>query len=205
MSSKTKAFILITGISLLLIGYIVFLNNSLKEKKEAIQTLENNNEQLLTGTRILETENGKLVYKVNEVTVTSAELALTNSGLSEELKNAKVKVKNLESLINLSISSKDTVTINTRDTLIQNLPFKTFNYNTKWYQVKGIQDNSTIKLDIGCYHDISIANETIYKGWWIFKKLLKTEVTVIVSNPKDSVQKIQSFYISEKRRRKVSN
>lgn len=205
MSSKTKAFILITGISLLLIGYIIFLNNSLKEKKEAIQTLENNNEQLLTGTRILETENGKLVYKVNEVTVTSAELALTNSGLSEELKNAKVKVKNLESLINLSISSKDTVTINTRDTLIQNLPFKTFNYNTKWYQVKGIQDNSTIKLDIGCYHDISIANETIYKGWWIFKKPLKTEVTVIVSNPKDSVQKIQSFYISEKRRRKVSN
>lgn len=205
MSSKTKAFILITGISLLLIGYIVFLNNSLKEKKEAIQTLENNNEQLLTGTRILETENGKLVYKVNEVTVTSAELALTNSGLSEELKNAKVKVKNLESLINLSISSKDTVTINTRDTLIQNLPFKTFNYNTKWYQIKGIQDNSTIKLDIGCYHDISIANETIYKGWWIFKKPLKTEVTVIVSNPKDSVQKIQSFYISEKRRRKVSN
>lgn len=205
MSSKTKAFILITGISLLLIGYIVFLNNSLKEKKEAIQTLENNNEQLLTGTRILETENGKLVYKVNEVTVTSAELALTNNSLSEELKNAKVKVKNLESLINLSISSKDTITINTRDTLIQNLPFKTFNYNTKWYQVKGIQDNSTTKLDIGCYHDISIANETIYKGWWIFKKPLKTEVTVIVSNPKDSVQKIQSFYISEKRRRKVSN
>lgn len=205
MDNKTKAFILVIGISLLLVGCIIFLSNSLKEKKEAIQTLENNNEQFLKGIRVLETENGKLVYKVNEVTITSAELALVNSDLSEELKNAKVKVKNLESLINLSISSKDTTTVNTRDTLIQNLPFRTFNYTTKWYQIKGIQDISTTKLDIGCYHDISIANEIIYKGWWIFKKPLKTVATVIVSNPKDSVQKVQSFYISEKRRRKVSN
>lgn len=205
MGKNLKVLLILIGIFSLLVWYIISLRGDIREKKEALQTLENNNEQLLTGIRVLEAKNGNLVYKVNEITVTSEELKATNKGLETELKNAKVKIKNLESFISISLSSKDTVTVINRDTIIQNLPFRTFDYNTKWYHVKGIQDINTTKLEISCYHDINIANEVMYKGWWIFKKPIKNEVTVIVGNSKDTIQKIQSFYISKKRQRRASN
>lgn len=205
MVKNLKALAILVGVFILLVWYIISLRGDIKEKKEALQVLENNNEQLLTGTRILKAENGNLVYKVNEVTVTSEELKSTNKDLEAELKNAKVKIKNLESFISISLSSKDTVTVINRDTIIQNLPFRTFDYNTKWYHVRGVQDTNTTKLEISCYHDINISNEVIYKGWWIFKRPIKNEVTVTVGNSKDTMQKIQSFYISKKRQRRASN
>lgn len=205
MVKNLKALAILVGVFILLVWYIISLRGDIKEKKEALQVLENNNEQLLTGTRILKAENGNLVYKVNEVTVTSEELKSTNKDLESELKNAKVKIKNLESFISISLSSKDTVTVINRDTIIQNLPFRTFDYNTKWYHVRGVQDTNTTKLEISCYHDINISNEVIYKGWWIFKRPIKNEVTVTVGNSKDTIQKIQSFYISKKRQRRASN
>lgn len=205
MGKNLKVLLILIGVFSLLTWYIISLRGDIREKKEALQTLENNNEQLLTGTRVLEAKNGDLVYKVNEITVTSEELKATNKGLETELKNAKVKIKNLESFISISLSSKDTVTVINRDTIIQNLPFRTFDYNTKWYHVRGIQDINITKLEISCYHDINIANEVMYKGWWIFKKPIKNEVTVTVGNSKDTIQKIQSFYISKKRQRRASN
>lgn len=202
MKTSFKTVIIIIGIIILVSWYISSLLTTISTQKESIQVLEVNTEQLLVGMRVLRTDSGMLVAKVNELTFSRAEIEYYNSELVKRLESAKVKIKNLESVIELSVSSKDTVTVLNRDTLIQNLSFRTFSYNTKWYQVKGIQDSLTTKLEIGCYHDISIANEVMYKGWWIFKKAIKNEVTVIVSNPKDTIEKIQSFYISEKRKKR---
>lgn len=202
MKTSFKTAVILTGIAIIVVWYISSLLSTISKQKESIQVLEVNAEQLLVGMRVLRTDSGMLVAKVNELTFSRAEIEYYNSELVKRLESAKVKIKNLESAIELSVSSKDTVTVLNRDTFIQNLPFRTFSYNTKWYQVKGIQDSLSTKLEIGCYHDISIANEVIYKGWWIFRKVIKNEVTVIVSNPKDTIEKVQSFYISEKRKKK---
>lgn len=202
MNTSFKIACIATIIAILLGWYISSLLTTISNQKESIQVLETNAEQLLTGMRTLRTDSGMLVAKVNELIFTRAEIEYYNRELVKRLESAKVKIKNLESVIELSIGSRDTVILENRDTIIQNLSFRTFTYNTKWYQVNGVQDSLTTRLEVGCYHEVSIANETIYKGWWIFKKPIKSEVTVIVSNPKDSIQKVQSFFISEKRKRK---
>lgn len=199
---KTNVVLIIIIIAMSAVMVKLFESNSNKAKQ--INSLENNQANLLGQVNRFRTENGILVEKSNQLQLTVDELREYNLISEKELKELNVKYKNLQSYLNLEIESKRDTTVVVKDSIVyidsSLVKARTFNYSDNWYSCKGTFYGDKVDLDMSCRHKINTASEVIYKGWWIFKRPKKVEVTVWVSNPKDTITKNIVIDVVKKRK-----
>lgn len=189
---------------------IWFLGSMVNSQKKRIIALEYNESVLLGTQDSYRTKNQELVTQVNQLIATKEDLFKSDSLAKEKLKKMDVKVKNLQNYISLHLSSKDEanvsvedVTIAPKDSILKPIEAKKFEYHTKWYNVNGLLVGDSVNLKISCYHEMDIANELIYKGWWIFKKPKELKTKVLLTNPTDTIEVVKSYKIVKNKLEKL--
>lgn len=200
--SKLKWILLI--VLVLSLGLTIFVISKNKNYKSQIKALENNQTILLNDAERFRTAYNEEVVKTGHLVLTRDELLESNSHLKDELKRMKVKEKNLQTYIEVLLNSKDTAYIQVTDTIINTEKCKHLDYNNYWYQVKGEVCDSTANLELSCKHKLILADEAIYKGWWIFKRLKYFKYSVKVCNPKDTIETFNVVdVVKSKNKRKI--
>lgn len=202
-----KLVIILAALLVTCVATITIMRSKLSEKNVQIFALENNQRSLLSENETFRTSNEQLVTKVTNLSLTKEELNYLNDSIVKELKDSKVKIKNLTKYIDIHISSSQDTKPSVRDSLvyINDSTFikgKAIEYDNYWYHYKGVVYQDSASLKIGCNHDIHVFDEPIYKGWWIFKKLKRIETTVLVTNPNDTLTRVFSVDVVNKKRKR---
>lgn len=145
---KTK--IIITLLALLLIagaGLKIMDNRYHKEKTER-KRLESNQDVLFSDISTYKAKNGELVARVEALRYTERELKKYSTKLLSELKNLRVKVKDLQTHVSVTTETEIEKTVVLRDTLL--LPYvKHFEYKDDYTTIKGALTKDSVKLS---YH-----------------------------------------------------
>jgi regulator of replication initiation timing len=195
-------------LAILSVAACVYMYNLLSNKKSQIQVLENNQESLAKNVETYRNDKNQLVQKNTQLQLTVDEMKELNLLSKQEMKDMKVKYKNLQTYVKVLLESKQDTTVAVRDTtFVQDSTLivgKHFNFDNYWYRCDGTIYNDKVDLKLGCNHEVTAASEIIYKGWWIFKKPKKIETAVMVANPNDTIKKsLVIDVIKKKKNRKV--
>lgn len=161
-------------------------------------------------------KNGELSYSVNSLTIKANELSMLNIGLTENIKNLNLKLKNLQSITNIEykyIILYDTVydtkklsklkyNYNIVDKFTKfsgniNLPEKLFSLDTI---ISNDKKNYPYLSDVNfnITDTLLIIPEFQYKRSWVFwKKINGVKVHIKSENPNFKLDRIQTFQINK--------
>lgn len=187
------------GIVILIIGLIAALNitlSSLKTAKNEVKRHEQNERVLQGGLIQVTAKNGDLVLRTEALNQTANEFKKYNADLAKEIKNLRIRVKDLQSATSVVVDSNLDTTVPIRDTLfLSNVSAKTFNYSDAFTSIKGVitADSVSIKYhsmdSLFIFHHIQkhkflFVRWGIKAQWWDIKN----------SNPNNS---IKGFRVNE--------
>lgn len=145
---KTK--IIITLLTLLLIAGagMKTIHNRYKKEKAERERLEGNQSVLLSDISTYKAKNGEIITRTEALIQTESELKRYNTELLAEVKNLRVRVKDLQSHISITTETTLEKTVVLRDTLL--LPYvKSFEYKDEYTTIKGALTKDSVKLS---YH-----------------------------------------------------
>lgn len=138
--------ILIALIGLCFVGLSVVHSMYKKEKGER-QRLEQNQRVLLSDISTYKAKNGELITRTEALQQTERELKKYNSQLLSELKNLRVRPKDLRSVTNIALKTEKAIETPLRDTANALPVIKTFDYADKYTRIKGTIANDKLNLD----------------------------------------------------------
>lgn len=193
---KTKIVIIVCIVCAALMGTVGLLTKQLKEVKADRNRIESNYFNANQSLDSIKDKNGELHYTVETLNLTKSELEKSKADLVEEVKNMKIKIKNLESVSNVEIRYV------VKDSLI---PTKQINDTTfvterkdEWLtnSWKSTLTNNGNTLNISDYRlelkdSIITPVEFTKKGWWIFKKITGVKIHVKSKNPYSNIDRIE--------------
>ncbi len=145
-----KNKIIITLLTLLLIAGagLKTIHNRYKKEKAERERLEGNQSVLLSDINTYKAKNGELITRTEALIQTESELKRYNNELLAEVKNLRVRVKDLQSHISITTETTLEKTVVLRDTLL--LPYvKSFEYNDDYTTIRGALTKDSVKLS---YH-----------------------------------------------------
>jgi len=191
---KTKIIIILSVIALILLGglflSIHFIN---KYKSES----ENNYQNTLNASftvKELKAKNGDLFFEVNQLTLKRDELEEVNKKLFDEVKNLKSKLKNVSSVTFLNPIYKITIdSILIKDTVYIE-KFKYVYYKDDY--IDFYAEVTPTQLDNVCIDvvdSIYIVNETVYKGWWFWRRAKYSKIKIKSENPYFNLNKVETI------------
>lgn len=199
---KTKFVVIVCIICVGLANAVYLLTKKLKEVKADRKRIESNYFNANQVIDSIKDKNGKLHYTVETLNLNKSELEKAKAGLVAEIKNMRIKIKNLESVSNIEIRYV------VRDSLI---PTKQINDTTfiterknKWLTntwKSTLTDNGG-KLTITDYRltlndSIITPVEFTKKGWWIFKKVTGVKIHVKSKNPYSHIDRIEYVKVNK--------
>jgi len=137
------------GIFILIASLIVALNlslNSLKRAKEEVRRHEQNERVLQSDLKVIVAKNGDLVLRTEALTQTANEFKRYNSELTKEVKNLRIRLKDLQSATSVVIDTDIDTTIPIRDTiLLPDISARVFDYKDNFTTIHGVITDS-VKL-----------------------------------------------------------
>lgn len=191
---KSKIIVILSIIAPTLLGGLLlsihFINKYKSESANNYQNVLNANFTV----KELKAKNGDLFFEVNQLTLKRDELEEVNKKLFDEVKNLKSKLKNVSSVTFLnpvykiridSILIKDTVYIEK-----YNYIYYKDNYIDFYAKVTPTKmENVRIELVDSIY----IINETVYKGWWFWRKPKYSKIKIKSENPYFNLNKVETI------------
>lgn len=142
-----KNKIIITLLTLLLIAGagMKTIHNRYKKEKAERERLEGNQSVLLSDVNTYKAKNGELITRTESLIQTESELKRYNNELLAEVKNLRVRVKDLQSHVSITTETTLEKTVVLRDTLL--LPYvKSFEYNDDYTTIRGALTKDSVKL-----------------------------------------------------------
>lgn len=148
-------------------------------------------------------KNGDLVYNNNELKLTVSEFSKTNIDVLKKLDDLGVKVKNLERVSTVSY----TYNYNVDSAKIQKLNDSTYRASHKdsWINLSEIvtlkKNRTTISVDsihMILKDSLTIVDETIFKGWWFWRKPIETKIHLTSENPYLTLDKMKTIKFTKK-------
>lgn len=190
-----KLFLVAAVALLCLWVYLLIQNNkALRSDSERFYTnLQNASFQV----RELTAQNGKTFYAFNQLSLKANELELVNKGLTNQITNLNIKIKNITAatalalLYNIRIDSIPIYISDTTPTIGR------VTYDDTYVSLAGVVDwkeKSFEDINICVVEDsLLLVTETIYKGWWLFRKPKYTTIKVASSNPYLILRNAESY------------
>lgn len=182
-----------TGIFILIAALIVALNislNSLKKAKDEVKRHEQNERVLLGGLDTLRAKNGDLALQTEALTQSVGEFKRYNAELTREVKNLRIRIKDLQSATSVIIDSDLDTTIPVRDTMyLPDLSAKAFDYKDNYTTINGLISKDSVKIRYHSTDSLFIFHHTekhrflfirwgVKNQWWTIKN----------SNPNNSIK-----------------
>ena len=182
---KVKLYIYILA-ALSLGGLIIYANvlsHSLNKAKQTISALEKNERVLLYGLDTLRAKNGTLYAKTEALSLSESKLKKYNSELSTELKNLRIRVKDLESTSQTIIDTDIDITTPLRDTIIiPKVVSKAFDYSDTYVKIWGVVGQDSIKINYQSTDTLRIFHYYERKKFLFFRWGIKSENWIIKNN-----------------------
>ena len=182
---KVKLYIYILA-ALSLGGLIIYANvlsHSLNRAKQMITALEKNERVLLYGLDTLRAKNGTLYAKTEALSLSESKLKKYNSELTAELKNLRIRVKDLESTSQTIIDTDIDITTPLRDTIIiPKVVSKAFDYKDPYVNIWGVVGQDSIKISYQSADTLRIFHYYERKKFLFFRWGIKSENWIIKNN-----------------------
>jgi hypothetical protein len=195
-----KLYFIFGVLLILLIGYAIFITYKAIDNNANYLRMNNNFKNVNSTLDSIKTKNGEYVYTINGLELTVKEFKEYNSSLEGEIKNLKLKLKNVNSVSKIEyvyVIAKDSNNINIEQT--NDSCFKAF-YDDDWTNFSEnicMSDNKTTiaidSLKFKLTDSLLIVHDEIYKGWWFWRKAIGTKLYVKSYNPYIDINKIESI------------
>ena len=202
------SFILIAA---LIVGNIMFFKAYIAAKNDR-DRIEQNFENKEQKIKVLQDRNGTLHSMIVGLNLKTDEFKKNNSLLTDEINNMKIKLKRVESASNVVVKYRwksDTIYQTKLQVIydtISKQKVKTFNteINNKWINSswKSVLSSDGKYLNINDYQvhlndSLIFVTETMYKGWWIFRKSKGIKLHVKSKNPYSNIERIEYIKITK--------
>ena len=204
----TKIFLILCGIlGLSFLGNIKSLMQ-IKQLKDSNFRLSENYMNANAKIDSVVGKNNELHYALNGVVLEKQEFEDAHNELNQELKDMRIKTKHLESALKTNfkyVYKTDSIFIQKDSTKLDsvNLYFKSNLENeyikTNWNSIVNVQQKSLNISDFNLVlnDSLTIATETIYKGWWIFKKVRGVKLHIKSENPYFKINELKYIKIKK--------
>ena len=206
ISNRTAMSILIIITLFVLLMLQFSKSKRLSEDNERLgYNLENANFKIDS----VKTKNGELQFSVNQLTVTNKEFGKLNSDFEKELKDMKLKYKNLESATKIEIryiTKYDKIPAKpiNPDNTGKAMKFE-FTKEDKFTKITGnintsepVNNTFIDSMIIDVKDGITTAFETKYKGWWFWRKPVSTTLHIKSDNPSMRLDKVETYKFKSK-------
>ena len=157
-------------IIMILMGLVIISQCSrISYLKEENSRLETNFEAVYDSTKVWKTKSGQLATQTKNMAVTIRELEMLYGGTKNEIKDLKIKIKNLEVYQRGVITKTIHDTITLRDTVLDNHIYKTGMMSDGCVNLTFTLRDTTMVMDLKGVDviDVFIA-KTKEGGWWKF-------------------------------------
>lgn len=163
-------------------GLIVWGNiqtHRLKVAKTDLLDHQKNERVLLSGLDSIRAKNGDLVLRTESLSLTISEFKKYNAELTKEVKNLRIRIKDLQSATSVVVDTDVDTIIPIRDTIILNNVAKSFEYQDAYTKISGIvTDSVSLKYhstdSLYIFHHIQPKKFLFFrwgikKQWWDIK------------------------------------
>ena len=171
---------------LLLVSTAIVLWNSNKRLHRENARISSNLEAIKASIYYVRTQNGKLAAQTDVLMLRTNELKTLFPIEAKSIDDMGVKIGRATQLSTTVIESQKNIVTLVRDSIVHDtVRVKVFSYKDHWYQITGISDGRSQKLQI---HSTDTLTQVVFKGerekpWlWIFSPR-KLQQRVSVSNP----------------------
>lgn len=185
--------LLILGLSTAL---VITIKVSSKRKADADRNYTNLQNSAFT-IKELKAKNDSTYYEVNQLMVDKETLRMLNIGLVNQVTNLNTKLKNLSAVTAIALQYNvriDSVPIYVPDTTNR---YGRVSYNDNYVSLAGAIDwkeKSFEDINIVVTEDsLLILTETVYKGWWFWRKPKYSKIKISSTNPYLILKNTESY------------
>lgn len=144
-------------------------------------------------------KNKELYYEINQLTLKRDELKLVNEVLAKDIKNLKSKLKNVNSVTKINTEYIVQIdTVHFVDTVYINN--KVAKYNDDYIDIEAkVYDDFLNDIQLMLKDTVLLISETVYKGWWFWKRPLYSKIKIKSENPYFLLNKVETIYFYDKK------
>ncbi len=174
----------------LVCAVLVLWNTNQRLELEAAR-MSSNMKAITASLDYVRTQNGKLAAQTNVLLLRTNELKTLFPVQAKSVRDMGIKLNRATQLSTTVIETQKNIVTVLRDSIVHDtVRVKVFSYRDQWYQVAGISDNNSQRLQI---HTTDTLTQVVFKGerekpWlWIFSPR-KLQQRVSVSNPNATIK-----------------
>ena len=185
--------IVLFGIIGLLWSQFLSQKNNLNRIKENMEVLLKSNNDLILEARNYQIQDSLNVAQIKSLELTVKEFKTYQEKDAKLIKSLKIRNKDLETLVNTKLETRDTILVAVHDTVPG---IATFNYTSTWTDLSGTIDmiNDTMQVNITNREDLEIIESVTRKRFlgflWYCKKLESRKIDVVSHNPNTTIKNV---------------
>ena len=185
--------IVLFGIIGLLWSQFLSQKNSLNRIKENMEVLLKSNNDLILKAHHYQIQDSLNVAQIKSLELTVKEFKTYQEKDAKLIKSLKIRNKDLETLVNTKLETRDTILVAVHDTVPG---IATFNYTSTWTDLSGTIDmiNDTMQVNITNREDLEIIESVTRKRFlgflWYCKKLESRKIDVVSHNPNTTIKNV---------------
>ena len=185
--------IVLFGIIGLLWSQFLSQKNNLNRIKENMGVLIKSNNDLILEARNYQIQDSLNVAQIKSLELTIKEFKTYREKDAKLIKSLKIRNKDLETLVNTKLETRDTILVAVHDTVPG---IATFNYTSTWTDLSGTIDmiNDTMQVNITNREDLEIIESVTRKRFlgflWYCKKLESRKIDVVSHNPNTTIKNV---------------
>ena len=185
--------IVLFGIIGLLWSQFLSQKNNLNRIKENMGVLIKSNNDLILEARNYQIQDSLNVAQIKSLELTIKEFKTYREKDAKLIKSLKIRNKDLETLVNTKLETRDTILDAVQDTVPG---IATFNYTSTWTDLSGTIDmiNDTMQVNITNREDLEIIESVTRKRFlgflWYCKKLESRKIDVVSHNPNTTIKNV---------------
>jgi hypothetical protein len=185
---------------LVLLSAVVLLYKSNQRLHADNKRLSSNIKTLGAELVLVKTKSGKLAAQTDLLVLQTSELKKLFPKEVKQIESLGVGVSKTTQFTTTVVETKTNVITTLRDSLIlDTIKVRVFNYHDQWYQIQGISEKDTQRLEIKSTDTLT---QVVYRGerikpWlWVFSPR-KLQQRVTVSNPNATIKYSQTIQIQK--------
>jgi len=143
-----KKYIYITT-ALLISGLFIYtsiLKTNLIEERSRAERFEGNFRITQDTLTFIRAKNGDMMARIEALQFSEKELKTYNKDLTKRLKERDIRIKDLQTALNISSQTEVDITIPRRDTMIKLQPVSMGTYKDKWNSLTGVITKDSINF-----------------------------------------------------------
>ena len=185
--------VVLFGIIGLLWSQFLSQKNNLNRIKENMEVLLKSNNDLILEARNYQIQDSLNVAQIKSLELTVKEFKTYREKDAKLIKNLKIRNKDLETLVNTKLETRDTILVAVHDTVPG---IATFNYTSTWTDLSGTIDivKDTMQVNITNREDLEIIESVTRKRFlgflWYCKKLESRKIDVVSHNPNTTIKNV---------------